>query len=355
MSIFVNILSKEYVCIGHDQSLETINDLKLKLCSQYNLSYKELRITHNGRHASNDSPVESDAVYRVTLPLIGGKGGFGSMLRMLGAQIEKTTNHEACRDLSGRRMRDVNNEKKLADWLTKKAELEREREEKRKAKLERMRSKPRHVFVDPNYDKQKRDVLENLDDAITQGLHASTGENSSSTSSSTLPTKRKSDEDEETKNKKSCLWMGVDMDSDSDDDDNDRSKEDTINIVEAQIETAQAEPTESTTKAHPLLKSLPPPIDESVEKTSIANETGNSSRNEEVDLEQFLTASELECVGLERLKMALMNRGLKCGGTLQERATRLFSVKGLAEDQIDPALLAKSSKGKKAKKSQSKN
>ena len=31
---------------------------------------------------------------------------------MLGAQIEKTTNHEACRDLSGRRMRDVNNEKK---------------------------------------------------------------------------------------------------------------------------------------------------------------------------------------------------------------------------------------------------
>lgn len=38
--------------------------------------------------------------------------GFGSMLRMLGAQIEKTTNHEACRDLSGRRMRDVNNEKK---------------------------------------------------------------------------------------------------------------------------------------------------------------------------------------------------------------------------------------------------
>ena len=37
--------------------------------------------------------------------------GFGSMLRSIGAQIEKTTNHEALRDLSGRRMRDVNNEK----------------------------------------------------------------------------------------------------------------------------------------------------------------------------------------------------------------------------------------------------
>jgi len=34
------------------------------------------------------------------------------MLRSIGAQIEKTTNREACRDLSGRRMRDINNEKR---------------------------------------------------------------------------------------------------------------------------------------------------------------------------------------------------------------------------------------------------
>ena len=39
------------------------------------------------------------------------------MLRAIGAQIEKTTNREACRDLSGRRMRDVNNEKKYAHNL----------------------------------------------------------------------------------------------------------------------------------------------------------------------------------------------------------------------------------------------
>lgn len=42
----------------------------------------------------------------------GGKGGFGSMLRAIGAQIEKTTNREACRDLSGRRLRDINEEKR---------------------------------------------------------------------------------------------------------------------------------------------------------------------------------------------------------------------------------------------------
>lgn len=55
--------------------------------------------------------LSKDVIVRVHYRLCGGKGGFGSMLRALGAQIEKTTNREACRDLSGRRMRDVNNEK----------------------------------------------------------------------------------------------------------------------------------------------------------------------------------------------------------------------------------------------------
>ena len=43
--------------------------------------------------------------------------GFGSMLRSIGAQIEKTTNREACRDLSGRRMRDINNEKRSVNAI----------------------------------------------------------------------------------------------------------------------------------------------------------------------------------------------------------------------------------------------
>ena len=47
------------------------------------------------------------------------------MLRALGNQIQKTTNHEAMRDLSGRRMRDINEEKRLKDYVSKKAEIER--------------------------------------------------------------------------------------------------------------------------------------------------------------------------------------------------------------------------------------
>jgi len=54
----------------------------------------------------------------------------------------------------------------------------------------------------------------------------------------------------------------------------------------------------------------------------------------------------LSSLGLDRLKSALIASGLKCGGTLEERAQRLFSTKGKSLDEIDPALFAKSKPGK---------
>lgn len=65
-----------------------------------------------------------------------------------------------------------------------------------------------------------------------------------------------------------------------------------------------------------------------------------------MQLDAFESAEALEALGLEALKADLMRRGLKCGGTLQERAARLFSVKGLSPEEFPPALLAKPSKGK---------
>ena len=71
------------------------------------------------------------------------------------------------------------------------------------------------------------------------------------------------------------------------------------------------------------------------------------------DLDHYKSVEELASVGLEALKTALMERGLKCGGSLQERAERLYSVKGLNKDEIDPSLFASKGKGKgkKSKKS----
>jgi len=74
-------------------------------------------------------------------------------------------------------------------------------------------------------------------------------------------------------------------------------------------------------------------------------ETGSVLTNvgAHLDLSAFSSWEELASLGLDRLKSALMALGLKCGGTLEERAQRLFSTKGKAN--IDPALMVRSKQG----------
>jgi splicing factor 3A subunit 3 len=58
-------------------------------------------------------------------------------------------------------------------------------------------------------------------------------------------------------------------------------------------------------------------------------------------LGMFNELSELEALGAERLKDALEAMGLKCGGTLRERAERLWSVRGKRPDEYPAKLRVK--------------
>lgn len=102
----------------------------------------------------------------------GGKGGFGSMLRAIGAQIEKTTNREACRDLSGRRLRDINEEQRLKNWIAQQADREKEVSENRKKRLERLCQEPKHEFKDDKYNESRSNMSEEINSAIDKGISA---------------------------------------------------------------------------------------------------------------------------------------------------------------------------------------
>ncbi|KAL7557708.1 hypothetical protein ACA910_018503 [Epithemia clementina (nom. ined.)] len=71
--------------------------------------------------------------------------------------------------------------------------------------------------------------------------------------------------------------------------------------------------------------------------TSIPNNTTPLTASE---LEQIQAVSELEALGLDRLKETLRSMGVKCGGTLQQRAERLFSLKGLQPQDYPKCLLS---------------
>ena len=61
---------------------------------------------------------------------------------------------------------------RLKDWIEKKAEREREREKRREERREKrlqFLQGPKHKFDDPDYDKQKMQVSEHLEEALQQG------------------------------------------------------------------------------------------------------------------------------------------------------------------------------------------
>ncbi len=61
-------------------------------------------------------------------------------------------------------------------------------------------------------------------------------------------------------------------------------------------------------------------------------------------LGMFNDPNELEALGLDRLKEALEALGLKCGGTLKDRAQRLWSVRGKKLEDVPASLKAKPAK-----------
>ena len=67
----------------------------------------------------------NNMIIETRVRLRGGKGGFGNSVRLQQAVKKQTKNFDACRDLQGRRLRKVNQERQLNEWRLKKAEEEK--------------------------------------------------------------------------------------------------------------------------------------------------------------------------------------------------------------------------------------
>lgn len=146
-------------------SLDDLNEIIVQLTRS---QVTDFYLVHNDRKITSDDQLEG--VIHVVPRLPGGKGGFGSMLRAIGAQIEKTTNREACRDLSGRRLRDINEERRLKNWLAQKEDREREAKERKRKRIERMMQEPKVEIKDEDYNLQRSNLTENISDSVELGL-----------------------------------------------------------------------------------------------------------------------------------------------------------------------------------------
>ncbi|KFV96915.1 Protein SDE2, partial [Fulmarus glacialis] len=185
-----------------------------------------LYVKCNGRLVNDEDILQNGAVYSLEPRLCGGKGGFGSMLRALGAQIEKTTNREACRDLSGRRLRDVNHEKAMAEWVKQQAEREAEKEQRRLERLQRKLAEPKHFFTNPDYQQQCHEMAERLEDSVLKGLQATSSKIVSPESGDSRKRSGESGKNGTKSRKRRCFWLGLEGLDDHDSSDCEDDSED---------------------------------------------------------------------------------------------------------------------------------
>ncbi|QCD77536.1 splicing factor 3A subunit 3 [Vigna unguiculata] len=349
---------------------------------------------------------------RLLLRLKGGKGGFGSLLRGAATKAgqKKTNNFDACRDMSGRRLRHVNAEKRLEEWKAGEEErkLEKVAEEFLKKQMKKGKGKGKaqgdgeaHKYVEKYRAESERCVAE-VALSVKEALTA----------------KRKTPSQPQHDAKKLKIWMGKrklnESDSDYSDDSDVEGKMEKSDLLNDQneSESTMAEGSlgsvtggggasgsgscesgseeEKETIVQGNVGSVGLLSDESiqpVDEPMVSNEaidgavtqvsnitgsetvaTGDSNNDMEIDgsfehkaavneenspstsvpamdeplnFDAFNSSSELEVLGLERLKSELQSRGLKCGGTLQERAARLFLLKNTPLDKLPKKLLAK--------------
>eukprot|EP00258_Populus_trichocarpa_P034377 XP_024450396.1 replication stress response regulator SDE2 [Populus trichocarpa] len=405
------------------------------------------RLVCRGFQLNDDAIITTpESTVYLLLRLLGGKGGFGSLLRGAATKAgqKKTNNFDACRDMSGRRLRHVNAEKRLEEW---KAEEEDRRMEKMAEEFIKKKAKKGKKGVgDGEAEKYVAKYREDsakcaavVEEAVREVLGNGNGFR-----------KRKGKGKgvvEGAEAKKLKIWMGkrkVDesdsegMDEDSSDEENEKSvvlnngshsdsnkevegssdsvtgnrdgecsggascsseeekeasserslksnpcgevalnKED--ELVEAQIleetvaqnanvaclkteEISETEALEAERKENVGPDSQCPDASSSgnggiiesglvipeangfsqskPESNELVNE-GNGDMEKPLIFDEFNSASELEVLGMERLKTELQVRGLKCGGTLQERAARLFLLKSTPLEKLPKKLLAK--------------
>ena len=79
-------------------------------------------------------------------------------------------------------------------------------------------------------------------------------------------------------------------------------------------------------------KKRPREEDNTTNQLATESNVANDANDTSFDLNSCKHVQQLEALGPDRLKSILLAMGIKCGGTVQQRAERLFSLKGLRRE-----------------------
>lgn len=187
------------------QSTSSISDLTEKVASYLpsSLSLQSLILTttNNKQIISSadalqsllstrdgDSGASTLLPLRLSVPLCGGKGGFGSQLRAAGGRMagrgkrnQGDNSNSSSRNLDGRRLRTVNEAKALAEYLAVKPEMDKKEKEERRRRWqavvdmaekrqEELKSGGGKQKVDGQWMEDKEEMSEKLHEAVMAAM-----------------------------------------------------------------------------------------------------------------------------------------------------------------------------------------
>uniref|UniRef100_A0A6N2KKB7 Ubiquitin-like domain-containing protein n=1 Tax=Salix viminalis TaxID=40686 RepID=A0A6N2KKB7_SALVM len=436
--IFANLLDGKTTILNFEtpESCTTIS-IKQKILEITKIPIHYQRLICRGVQLNDDATIITpESTVYLLLRLLGGKGGFGSLLRGAATKAgqKKTNNFDACRDMSGRRLRHVNAEKKLEEWKAEEEDrrLEKVAEEfiKKKGKkgkkgagddeaekyVARYRAESakcaavveeamKEVFMNGKGNGfRKRKGTGVLGGMEAKKLKIWMGKRKLGESDSGMDGDSSADDSDEENEKSIVLNNGNQSDSNNkaegsqdsvtgnqdgecsggascaggSEEEKEVSAEQSLisnsygeialneedEMVEAQILEETVVKTEVIFETEPLeaekqenvgpSSQCPDASGSGIESrpviaepngfsksNPVSNEIVNGDLEKPLNFDEFNSASELEVLGMERLKTELLVRGLKCGGTLQERAARLLLLKSTPLEKLPKKLLAK--------------
>eukprot|EP01118_Nematostelium_gracile_P018627 TRINITY_DN833_c0_g1_i3.p1 TRINITY_DN833_c0_g1~~TRINITY_DN833_c0_g1_i3.p1 ORF type:complete len:120 (+),score=11.62 TRINITY_DN833_c0_g1_i3:90-449(+) len=109
MQLLVKTLEGKTLCLSFEGEEVPVLSLKEKLESICGIPAPMQRLSTSCRELSNSHTVSDSVQIQIGLRVLGGKGGFGALLKGQGAAAgqKRITNFDDCRDLNGNRIRTV--------------------------------------------------------------------------------------------------------------------------------------------------------------------------------------------------------------------------------------------------------
>ena len=295
----------------------------------------ETSTTKRRRRQQRRQRIEENQTYQLFLKkgLRGGKGGFGTLLRSTGKKKGRNAepNNDMCRDLKGQRYHVSENARKMEKWT--KEESLREEEalalkyiEERTGEKARKRAKMEKE--EERFRKESEEVKERMEEAMKVAT--------TKTIQTTVEKGRVRDDEEEEDN--SDDEEEEDDSDDEEDEDDFRRKKKKRTTNKSTTEEEQIE--EGKEEERKVIKVAKANDEKEFPVVGAAPMSSNSSppkqeNFEPIDLHDINVAQELERFGLDHLKIELTRQNLKCGGSLEERANRLFLLKMTPFEAID--------------------